>query len=840
MPLRPIKLVLLAALLLRLALSVLPGFSADTVTFLAWSRALVTFGPFHYYGNLWCDYPPGYLYALWLVGLAYRLFDSGMSGPLYAAAIKIPPILADVGLGWLFYRWLLPRHGERRAMLGAALWLFNPAVWINSAIWGQADSVFAFWLCAALRLLPARGAKGLVAGSFCLALALLTKLQGLLLLPLIAVWAWRAHGTGRALRFAAAVAGWGVALALPFWGSQRWTWLFDLYRSTASGYRYTALNAFNMWEFLGGWRPDSDTFLGVAMFHWGLALFAALYAWILWRLSREREPASFLLGAALVALGAFFVMTRMHERYVFIALPLLLMSGLAAKNGPSGVYPVYGVLSATLALNLLFVLYAYDPQRPAWAIPWGERLLGGRWVGRGAALANAFVLAASIRAFAKGRSFPVFSLPAALRPAAPPPATRRPASWRPRWNLEARGAVFFFLLAAALYLFRLGAPGVEVFDEVHHVKTARQFIVLEEPTEWTHPHLGKLAMAASISVFGDRSFAWRLPQALAGAGCVALVYLLGSALGASAIIGAFAALLLLCDGLHFGISRIGMLDAHAAFFILAAYLIVYRRFYAAWAPSERAWLGLGASLGLALSSKWTALYACGGVLCLMLFSFYRHRERAGRPAVFAARLATCLFLLPLTIYLLSFFRYVQVGHTLADVLQSQKSMWDYHAHISDVHSYSSAWWSWPLMLRPVWTYFKALGDGRVEGIVLLGNPAVFWACLPGLAYAAWRALRHRDVAAMFLLTAFSFQYLPWVVSPRKLGFFNHFHSSVPFLCLAIAMAMGRLGERPWGRRAVAVYLGTVIALFLYFYPILSAWPVSWAEYMQRMWLRSWI
>src|SRR2546428_10648572 len=41
------------------------------------------------------------------------------------------------------------------------------------------------------------------------------------------------------------------------------------------------------------------------------------------------------------------------------------------------------------------------------------------------------------------------------------------------------------------------------FDEVYHARTAMEMLAGREYYEWTHPHLAKEAMAASIVLFGD-------------------------------------------------------------------------------------------------------------------------------------------------------------------------------------------------------------------------------------------------------------------------------------------------------------------------------------------------
>ena len=120
--------VLLVGLLLRLTIAyvLLPGsgFESDIATFTAWAFQLGQQGPGDFYATTaFADYPPGYLYVLWLIGGLGELLaplSAGGAAAVTGALIKIPPILADVAIGaLLFYlvrSWL--GRGPRAHRLG--------------------------------------------------------------------------------------------------------------------------------------------------------------------------------------------------------------------------------------------------------------------------------------------------------------------------------------------------------------------------------------------------------------------------------------------------------------------------------------------------------------------------------------------------------------------------------------------------------------------------------------------------------------------------------------------------------------------------------------------------
>ncbi|HTS14027.1 MAG TPA: hypothetical protein VMH24_00040, partial [Candidatus Sulfotelmatobacter sp.] len=160
-----IAILLLVGLALRLIIAYVlfpgSGFQSDIGSFTSWALTLAHGGPGGFYANAgFADYPPGYLYVLWLLGS----IGSGLAGLLgggtitlggvvlplpdtiVGGLIKLPAIAADLGIAYLLYRlvrrWLGARSDARGAALGAAaLYLFNPVTWYDSALWGQIDAV---------------------------------------------------------------------------------------------------------------------------------------------------------------------------------------------------------------------------------------------------------------------------------------------------------------------------------------------------------------------------------------------------------------------------------------------------------------------------------------------------------------------------------------------------------------------------------------------------------------------------------------------------------------------------------------------------------------------------
>ena len=151
---------------------------------------------------------------------------------------------------------------------------------------------------------------------------------------------------------------------------------------------------------------------------------------------------------------------------------------------------------------------------------------------------------------------------------------------------------------------------------------------------------------------------------------------------------------------------------------------------------------------------------------------------------------------------------------------------------------ASAWWQWPLALRPVWysvTYFP----DRVAKSYANGNPALYWAFVPAVTWLSVVWWRSRNAALVPLAIGFFGQWLPWMLVPRC-AFVYHFLPAVPFGAIAVAAAVvGVFDLGRWGRIAAAVYLLAVVLVFAWLFPIYAGLPLTAGGLERRMWLDSW-
>ncbi|GAB3254682.1 phospholipid carrier-dependent glycosyltransferase [Alteromonas gracilis] len=324
---------------------------------------------------------------------------------------------------------------------------------------------------------------------------------------------------------------------------------------------------------------------------------------------------------------------------------------------------------------------------------------------------------------------------------------------------------------------------------------------------------------------------------------------------------------------------------------------------AAWGPRLwwRPWRVLaGVWFGLAVSTKWSSLFAVAAFGLLVWAWDSGARRRLGvrlaplRSAILdAAPAFGWLVLLPAVIYVLSWTGWLlhageyervlsdtQYGpywgsyletdaSGLGEVWQSLRSLWHYHHDVytfhtefldDATHTYASNPWGWLVLNRPVGVDAQlgiepgqqgctaVAGSTCLRQVLLLGNPAVWWAAVPALAYAAVSWLGRRDWRFGLVVVGVLSGWLPWLSNADRPIFSYYAITFLPFLILGVVLALGRiLGPRdasPTRRRigaaVVGAYLVVVLALFAWFWPIWTDGLLTTGEWLQRIWFKTWI
>jgi len=162
----------------------------------------------------------------------------------------------------------------------------------------------------------------------------------------------------------------------------------------------------------------------------------------------------------------------------------------------------------------------------------------------------------------------------------------------------------------------------------------------------------------------------------------------------------------------------------------------------------------------------------------------------------------------------------------------QKQMWWYHTRLKATHAYTSSWWSWPIMARPVYLYTSDEVGGFVSRIYAMGNPAVFWFGLFSVLSVAFFSFIERNKKLGLVVFSYLIFFVPWAASPRIM-FLYHYLPSIPFMCIAIAYVLRRFPKLIFPLLAIS------FSLFVYFYPHWAGLSIPIKLDTSYYWFPSW-
>ena len=354
----------------------MPGAKDDMECFTAWANIFRErpIGDFYSFDAPESDYLPGYLYLLaattWVRGL---FVEAPASYQPFTLWIKLAPLAGDLLLAIAVYALCRRFVGPKRSLLAAGLTLLNPGLVFVSAVWGQVDSVgVALCMLAMVALVYGRPIPAAALGG----VAFVTKPQYGLFLVVVAA----AYLSSEARRlpapgspgFRAALSEWGwnsvlmpvavlvatiEVLLRPFsvsllpLGDVEWS-VFQRLAMATDNFPVTSTTALNLWATpLAGLRiPDSTpAWLSLSYQSWGWLLLAAVLAVAVaaaWR--SPNDVVVLLWSCSLASIALFMLLTRLHERYLFAAIPLLAAGAVLSR----WLIPAFAGVSALYLLNV--------------------------------------------------------------------------------------------------------------------------------------------------------------------------------------------------------------------------------------------------------------------------------------------------------------------------------------------------------------------------------------------------------------------------------------------------------------------------------------------------------
>ena len=411
------------------------------------------------------------------------------------------------------------------------------------------------------------------------------------------------------------------------------------------------------------------------------------------------------------------------------------------------------------------------------------------------------------------------------------------------------------LISFFLRTFNLGSIKTLIFDEVYYVDGARDLLaqgveVAGANSEFVvHPPLGKWMIALGIQIFGDNPAGWRIATAFVGSLMILLIGLIAQRLFRNSLLTGLASALAALDGLALVHSRTALLDNFLAFFTLLATYFFIRRNY---------WL-TGLTLGLALSTKWSALYFIAAFGLIALYRAFSHHtgKELIRPTI--ERFAQFGFL-PILVYLTSwsgwFLNDRGWGRDYSDnvfgsFFYYHRQILGFHTGLTKNHTYEASPWSWLFMGRPTSFFYESpTGCGSQscsQEVLALGTPILWWLAIGALALVIgmwFRSMvtRHFDPAITIIIAGITAGYLPWFFFQERTVFAFYAIVFQPFLILALVYAARAIMAR-FTRSGEIIVAGLFILIFLnfvYFLPIYLGDVITYEAWRSRMWFPSWI
>ncbi len=240
---------------------------------------------------------------------------------------------------------------------------------------------------------------------------------------------------------------------------------------------------------------------------------------------------------------------------------------------------------------------------------------------------------------------------------------------------------------------------------------------------------------------------------------------------------------------------------------------------------------------------------------------------------------------------------------IRSLLDYHHQAYEFHSHLYDPHPYKANPWSWLVLGRPISFYAPSgvTGCGATSctrEILLIGTPIMYWAFLPALGWLLWHWVTTRDWRAGAVWLAFLAGWGVWLQNTRRTGFLFYMTPLMPFLVLGLTFAVGALLSRTAGERAkaasdqsiapvlapsslrssltdqsiapvpddevrtvglrewveiqgisldrllrsalVALWLGAVVADFVWMWPIFTGGMLTNHQWQLRMWFPGWI
>lgn len=386
------------------------------------------------------------------------------------------------------------------------------------------------------------------------------------------------------------------------------------------------------------------------------------------------------------------------------------------------------------------------------------------------------------------------------------------------------------------------------FDEVYFARTAYDYANGLPAYEWVHPPLGKLIQAIPVSLFGMSPFTFRMMGNISGILLIVVMYCFAKNMFHHRSYALLAASFMMFDNFHFAQSRMGTVDTHLVLFILLSYWMMYRYIKLkdedSFQRKLRTLFLCGLFISCAIATKWTGLFAGLGLAIIFFIRLYQTYRKKKWDKEGTQTIIFCCFvfvLLPLCIYIGSYFLFPKVsGHyvnNFSSLIDITQEVFEYHSSLKETHPFSSPWYTWPVIARPVWYYANTTGP-HYQTISGIGNPLVWWGGIIALLAYVMHYIKERKKEIPVCLIAIGCLFFSYIPITRDM-FLYHYFPVLPFIMLLLVWFVQKIQQITKSRAILTTVLLCTILLFVYFYPVSSGANITQDVAKDRRWFESW-
>jgi|GEM_PF-4600233 len=410
-------------------------------------------------------------------------------------------------------------------------------------------------------------------------------------------------------------------------------------------------------------------------------------------------------------------------------------------------------------------------------------------------------------------------------------------------------AWFSLLIAIGLLCVRIGFPEKPVFDEIHYIPASQAIVRDGVLRNAEHPPLLKLLIGTTMKITAsEKPITYRWVSLFGGSLILWLAFFIARSFKLQPPL---FVVVTVSTGFFLFLGRVAMLEAlWFGFFCLSIGLFT-------WAlrllPSTQKYLmllGSGATFGLAMATKWTALLSLPVFGWMLLRSIFRSHTAGPKSGVMATAIQVgCVTVMGAVLsyalvytwlfYSLNF----PIPETLLGFIYSQQTeALRLQALVITPHPNQEAWYLWPLLKTRYWLFFEStkITPLVARGVLFVGNLPLIWGSFLCLIYATYYYLRHRSKAvfskvylgSLELGLAGLYGWLIFALVPRKIMYGYYFFPSVTAFAVSLAL-MAHQSDHFNLRRSARwlIGLGGVWCIcytpFIYGLILPSQWYHSW-------------